>query len=293
MNASGNGTAPARSGQPVPVLVAWLSELVDESGKNAVTRISELRRRLHAPELRWECAGFGETVLLWTEAANRLDLSLANRGGLWANMTGGMDRRLQQFNAAVEQVARAAALVRAELPLFEAACRSQQSSRKSLVELDFERKALLDELLPATGWLAEVAEAMAKTSEAHAANLTWSSAAERAKYLPREIKRLHVVADTAHVASEMGLEILNRRGDALKSVHSILGNFEVTWMSRVPSLAHKLPAAQLTARSTIDVADIHQHLVQQLDALSELLHELDDSAAQLDTKLWELAELVG
>lgn len=284
---------PPDSGQLLHVLVVWLSDLVEETRQEVLPRFSHLRERLHSGEFRWECAAFTDAILAWTNAVSRLDLKPVRQKGLWANRRGDAERKLRQFNDGVAAMARGAALVREELLLFESACHSQQASRKMLVELEFERKALAQQLEPATGWLAEVAQALGNATAAHAANPTWATTANRAESLPREIKQLHLAAQVAGAVAALGLKILTQRTEALAAVRVLLVEFDRNWVHRLAAVA-RTPRSVLDmpADSTFAASGIHDELLQRLDAVSELLHELEAEASEMDSRLWELAELL-
>jgi len=285
--------APETGQQPVHVLVAWLLELVEETRQEVLPRFSQLRERLQSGEFRWECAAFADAILAWTNAVNRLDLKAKRQRGLWANLRGEPERNQQQFNDGVAAIARGAALVREELPLFESACRSQQASRKMLVELEFERKALAQQLEPATAWLAGVAQALRTAAAANAASDSLTAIANQAESLPREIKRLHLTAEAAGAVGALGIKILSHRSEALAAVSALLEEFERSWM-------HRLAAVTRAPRSVLDMpadsafaaSGIHDELLQRLEAVSELLHELQAEAAEMDSRLWEFAELL-
>lgn len=290
MNQRMDADTGQRSGQPAPVLVSWLSDLVDEARRTIFPRLSDACRQLQSGELQWECAAFGGAVAHWADAASRLDPRSAHPGGHWARLTGRSQRSVREFSEGVVAVSCAAAQVRCEFDAFQCACRSQQAVRKLLVELQFEAKALAEELEPATDWLAEVADAMRKATAAHAANRTWAAAAARVETLPRDIKQLHEAVITAQAVGAMGLKILGHRGEALGTVRALLDGFDRNWMLRVPALAGK-PAA-VVAASAITPGVVHEELVQGLDALSQFLHEIEIEAGELQRLLSDLAEIV-
>lgn len=281
------------TGQPAPVLAAWLTELVSEAWAGPVASFEYLRGRLLSAAFQWDSTDLAHVVLGWTEAAGHLDLQLARKRGFLPRITGKADRGIEEFRRRRAEVLQFAAAVARELgPLAAAYEAHHTGARKVLVEFDIECRALAAEVEQATAWLAELAGCMGSADPAQRHSSSWEAMAARASSFPADLKRLHAVAEAVGHICVLGKNVLGRRAALIEALKEGLEGFERVWIRRTATLASPPNSGALPVDLPVHAAVAHEELLQRLEVLNRSFHDLQVEESDMQRRLTGLRDLL-
>jgi hypothetical protein len=260
--------APQSSGtvqdaQPAKLLIAWVTQLTEEVQGAHFGRLRQLRSRLQSDAFTWDNALLTRAVEVFLATSRSLEFQSLRNCGVWARLTGATKVVAFVFAKKYDDVVGAAGTARKEFEVLSRDYRAHTSStRKLIVELDMEYRALDREIDQGAQGLVELSYAIEKTGEPRALS-------SRAKALSAELKRFRLASALAKEITILGQNVLERRAALLERMKLDLHGFDKVWLQRVASILTKPGDRRFPVPGLDKAREVHGELINRLELTSD------------------------
>ncbi|HUR88274.1 MAG TPA: hypothetical protein VMZ74_04230 [Ramlibacter sp.] len=281
-----------KSGQPPPVLGAWIQDQLAELRDGPLRRLANLRAQLQSTAFEWDATVLAQTVGNLRSAGRELRFDSLKHGWL-ARRMGKHKPAYTRFAGARERIVDAAQKVKAETARLAGTLKTHTAAvKRLLVDLGMEAQSVQAEVDQGVTWLQDMCVQINEQRERGSAEAQLATLAEAAQAFTQEFKRLQLASS---MARELGLRmqgVVDRRNALVEGVRVDMEKFDKNWMRAVGKVAAEVEEGRTAFPGLNDAAQAHEDLLGRLENSAEagtaLQHEEHLLAQQLDMLRREL-----